>query len=153
MLKADPAYADKAAKVVALAKDVTEYLAGIELPAPKLRTGLSVAYHAACSLQHGQKVTKAPKELLTKAGFVVREPLESHLCCGSAGTYNMLRSDISMKLRDRKVKNIEATGALIVAAGNIGCLTQIATKSQLPVIHTVELLEWAYGGEKPEKLI
>ena len=84
---------------------------------------------------------------------MVREPLESHLCCGSAGTYNMLQSDISMKLRDRKVKNIEATGAVIVAAGNIGCMTQIATKSRLPVVHTVELLEWAYGGEKPDKLM
>ena len=153
MLKGDADYAQKAERVVALAKDITEYLAGIELPAPRLRTGLSVAYHSACSLQHGQKVTKAPKDLLTMAGFVVREPLESHLCCGSAGTYNMLQSDISMKLRDRKVKNIEATGAIIVAAGNIGCLTQIASKSRLPVVHTVELLEWAYGGEKPEKLI
>jgi glycolate oxidase iron-sulfur subunit len=153
MLKADLGYAEKAARVVALTKDITEYLSGLDLPAPKLRTGLSVAYHAACSLQHGQKVTKAPKELLAKAGFVVREPLESHLCCGSAGTYNMLQSDISMKLRDRKVKNIEATGAIIVAAGNIGCMAQIATKSKLPVVHTVELLEWAYGGEKPEKFI
>lgn len=152
LLKGDPVYSAKAARIVALAKDVTEYLASIDLPAPRLRTGLSVAYHAACSLQHGQKVTKAPKELLSKAGFVVREPLESHLCCGSAGTYNMLQSDISMKLRDRKVKNIEATGALIVAAGNIGCLTQIGSASRLPVVHTVELLEWAYGGEKPAKL-
>jgi glycolate oxidase iron-sulfur subunit len=152
MLKGDPAYAAKAAKVTALAKDITEYLASIELPAPKLRTGLSVAYHAACSLQHGQKVTKAPKDLLTKAGFIIREPAESHLCCGSAGTYNILQPAISTKLRDRKVKNIEATGAILVAAGNIGCITQIASKSRLPVVHTVELLEWAYGGDKPEKL-
>ena len=152
MLKSDPAYREKAATVTALAKDITEYLALLELPAPKLRTGLSVAYHSACSLQHGQKVTKAPKDLLTKAGFVVREPAEGHLCCGSAGTYNILQPAISAKLRDRKVKNIEATGAILVAAGNIGCITQIASKSRLPVVHTVELLEWAYGGEKPDKL-
>lgn len=152
MLKADPAYAEKAAKVTALAKDISEYLAGLELPAPKLRTGLSVAYHAACSLQHGQKVTRAPKDLLTKAGFMVREPAEGHLCCGSAGTYNILQPEISKKLRDRKVRNIEATGAIIVAAGNIGCMTQIASASKLPVVHTVELLEWAYGGEKPDRL-
>ncbi|MGL4489003.1 MAG: heterodisulfide reductase-related iron-sulfur binding cluster, partial [Rhizobiaceae bacterium] len=113
---------------------------------------VTVAYHSACSLQHGQKVTKAPKDLLAKAGFVVKEPAEGHLCCGSAGTYNILQSDISAKLKDRKVKNIERTGAVLVAAGNIGCITQIASGSRLPVLHTVELLEWAYGGMKPEKL-
>ena len=152
MLKGDPAYASKAAKISGLAKDITEYLATLDLPAPRLRTGLSVAYHSACSLQHGQKVTKQPKDLLTKAGFVVREPAEGHLCCGSAGTYNIMQPDIAAKLRDRKVRNIERTGAVIVAAGNIGCMTQIGSTSRLPVVHTVELLEWAYGGEKPAKL-
>jgi glycolate oxidase iron-sulfur subunit len=152
MLNADPAYAAKAAKISSLAKDITEYLATLDLPAPRLRTGLSVAYHSACSLQHGQKITRQPKDLLTKAGFVVREPAEGHLCCGSAGTYNIMQPDIARTLRDRKVKNIEATGAVIVAAGNIGCITQIASVSRLPVVHTVELLEWAYGGEKPQRL-
>ena len=152
MLKSDPAYASKAAKISGLAKDITEYLATLDLPAPRLRTGLSVAYHSACSLQHGQKVTRQPKDLLTKAGFVVREPAEGHLCCGSAGTYNIMQPDIAAKLRDRKVRNIERTGAVIVAAGNIGCMTQIGSASRLPVVHTVELLEWAYGGEKPVKL-
>jgi glycolate oxidase iron-sulfur subunit len=152
MLKGDLAYASKAAKISGLAKDITEYLATLDLPAPRLRTGLSVAYHSACSLQHGQKVTKQPKDLLTKAGFVVREPAEGHLCCGSAGTYNIMQPDIAAKLRDRKVRNIERTGAVIVAAGNIGCMTQISSTSRLPVVHTVELLEWAYGGEKPAKL-
>ena len=152
MLKSDPAYASKAAKISGLAKDITEYLATLDLPAPRLRTGLSVAYHSACSLQHGQKVTRQPKDLLTKAGFVVREPAEGHLCCGSAGTYNIMQPEIAAKLRDRKVKNIERTGAVIVAAGNIGCMTQIGSASRLPVVHTVELLEWAYGGEKPVKL-
>ncbi len=153
MLKADPAYAAKAAKISGLAKDITEYLATLDLPVPRLRTGLSVAYHSACSLQHGQKITRQPKDLLTKAGFIVREPAEGHLCCGSAGTYNIMQPDIAKTLRDRKVKNIEATGAVIVAAGNIGCMTQIGSASRLPVVHTVELLDWAYGGEKPEKLM
>ncbi|OQM75281.1 glycolate oxidase subunit GlcF [Manganibacter manganicus] len=149
MLRLDPAYAEKAAKVSALAKDITEYLAGLELPEPVLTPGTVVAYHAACSLQHGQKITRQPKALLAKAGFVVREPREGHLCCGSAGTYNILQPEISATLRDRKVRNIEATGAKIVAAGNIGCITQIASAVRLPVVHTVRLLDWAYGGEKP----
>ncbi len=152
MLKDDPAYAVKAAKVSSLAKDITEYLSTLDLPAPRFRAGVTVAYHSACSLQHGQKVTKEPKELLKNAGFVVKEPAESHLCCGSAGTYNIMQSEISTKLRDRKVKNIERTGAVLIAAGNIGCITQIASASKLPVLHTVELLEWAYSGIMPEKL-
>ncbi|MGL4489599.1 MAG: glycolate oxidase subunit GlcF, partial [Rhizobiaceae bacterium] len=130
MLKGDPVYAAKAAKITALARDVSEYLVTLDLPAPRFRAGVTVAYHSACSLQHGQKVTKAPKDLLTKAGFVVKEPAEGHLCCGSAGTYNILQSDISAKLKDRKVKNIERTSAVLVAAGNIGCITQIASGSR-----------------------
>lgn len=152
MLKDDLAYAAKAALVSSKAKDITEYLATFDLPAPRFRAGVTVAYHAACSLQHGQKVTKAPKDLLTKAGFVVKEPAEGHLCCGSAGTYNIMQPDISAKLRERKVKNIERTGAVLIAAGNIGCITQIAAASNLPVLHTVELLEWAYSATMPDKL-
>ena len=150
MLRLDPAYAEKAARVSALAKDLTEYLAALDLPEPVRKPGTVVAYHSACSMQHGQKITRQPKELLAKAGFVVREPREGHLCCGSAGTYNILQPDISAKLRDRKVKNIEATGAEIVATGNIGCITQIASAARLPVVHTIKLLDWAYGGPKPE---
>ncbi|AZO22426.1 glycolate oxidase iron-sulfur subunit [Mesorhizobium sp. M1E.F.Ca.ET.045.02.1.1] len=150
MLRLDPAYAEKAAHVSALAKDITEYLAALDLPEPVRKPGTIVAYHSACSMQHGQKITRQPKELLAKAGFVVREPREGHLCCGSAGTYNILQSEISKKLRDRKVRNIEATGAEIVATGNIGCITQIASAAKLPVVHTVKLLDWAYGGPKPE---
>jgi glycolate oxidase iron-sulfur subunit len=152
LLRTDAAYKDRAARVSALAKDISEYLATLDLGAPKGTAPLAVAYHAACSLQHGQQVKTAPKTLLSKAGFAVREPAESHLCCGSAGTYNMLQPEIAGRLRDRKVKNLEATGAALVAAGNIGCLTQIASGSALPVVHTVELLDWAYGGPKPEKL-
>ncbi|MEP9396940.1 glycolate oxidase subunit GlcF [Mesorhizobium sp. KR2-14] len=149
MLRLDPAYAEKAARVSALARDVTEYLVTLELPEPVIAPGLAVAYHSACSMQHGQKITREPKELLARAGFVVKEPREGHLCCGSAGTYNIMQPEISAKLRDRKVKNIEATGAAIVATGNIGCITQIASTASMPVVHTVKLLDWAYGGPKP----
>jgi glycolate oxidase iron-sulfur subunit len=150
MLRLDPAYAAKAAKVSALARDVTEYLATLDLPEPATKPGVTVAYHSACSMQHGQKITRQPKELLARAGFVVCEPREGHLCCGSAGTYNMLQPEISARLRDRKVKNIEATGAALVATGNIGCITQIASAAKMPVVHTVQLLDWAYGGERPK---
>jgi glycolate oxidase iron-sulfur subunit len=149
MLRTDVVYAEKAARVSALAKDISEYLEMLDLGTPANPSGLTVAYHAACSLQHGQQVTTAPKTLLTRAGFKVRDVEEGHLCCGSAGTYNMLQPEIARRLRDRKVKNIEATGAGIVAAGNIGCIAQIASGTELPVLHTVELLDWAYGGPKP----
>jgi glycolate oxidase iron-sulfur subunit len=153
MLRLDPDYADKAARVSALAKDISEFLETLDLGDPVRRSRLSVAYHSACSLQHGQQVMTAPKTLLTQAGYRVSEPAESHLCCGSAGTYNMLQPEISVRLRDRKAANIEATGADIVAAGNIGCITQIAGGTKLPVLHTVELLDWAYGGPKPDKIV
>ena len=150
MLRFDPAYAEKAARVSALAKDIAEYLATLDLPEPTVRADLTVAYHSACSMQHGQKIVRQPKELLARAGFTVREPLEGHLCCGSAGTYNILQPEISETLKARKVRNIEATGAAIIATGNIGCITQIASGSALPVVHTVQLLDWAYGGARPE---
>jgi glycolate oxidase iron-sulfur subunit len=152
MFRLDPELADKAARVSSLARDISEYLEGLDLGAPVAPSGLAVAYHSACSLQHGQQVKTAPKTLLSRAGFRVSEPAEGHLCCGSAGTYNMLQPDISARLRDRKVANIKATGAAIVAAGNLGCITQIGSATDLPVVHTVELLDWAYGGPKPERL-
>ncbi|WP_420959493.1 glycolate oxidase subunit GlcF [Brucella sp. IR073] len=152
MLRLDPAYKDKAARVSGLAKDITEYLATLDLPAPENPVGLTVAYHSACSMQHGQKITSQPKALLARAGFTVKEPAEGHLCCGSAGTYNIMQPDISRRLRDRKVKNIEATKADLIATGNIGCITQIASGSKLPIVHTVELLDWAYGGPNPEAM-
>ncbi|MDO1581144.1 glycolate oxidase subunit GlcF [Rhizobium oryzicola] len=149
MLRLDPAYADKAARVSALAKDITEYLASLDLPRQETK-GLTVAYHSACSMQHGQKITMAPKLLLKNAGFTVRDPAEGHLCCGSAGTYNILQPDISAQLKARKVRNIEATKADVIATGNIGCMTQIGSGTAIPILHTVELLDWAYGGPKPE---
>ncbi|NKJ40502.1 MULTISPECIES: glycolate oxidase subunit GlcF [Rhizobium] len=151
MLRLDPAYAEKAARVSALAKDITEYLASLDLPSHMPR-GIAVAYHSACSMQHGQKITMAPKLLLKAAGFTVRDPAEGHLCCGSAGTYNIMQSEISAELKARKVRNLEATRADVIATGNIGCITQIATATGIPILHTVELLDWAYGGDMPAKL-
>ena len=152
MLRTDPAYAEKAAKISTLAKDVTEYLAAINLPAGKLPRSLTVAYHAACSLQHGQKVTQLPKELLSKCGFVVEDVPEGHLCCGSAGTYNILQPALAERLRDRKIGNIESMKPDVVAAGNIGCITQIGSGTAIPVVHTVELIDWATGGPVPAGL-
>ena len=159
MLREEPEWAERAARVSALAKDVTEYLSTLDLgdaPAGE-HAGIVVAYHAACSLQHGQKVRAQPKALLRHAGFAVREAPEAHLCCGSAGTYNMLQPAIAGILRDRKVRNIASVKAQVVAAGNIGCITQIAsgldqTDRPVPVVHTVKLLDWAYGGERPAEL-
>ena len=110
---------------------------------------IKIAYHSACSMQHGQKLTKPPKDLLTQAGFEVREPLEGHLCCGSAGTYNMMQPEISARLKDRKAANVKRTGAEVMATGNIGCMMQLQDAVGMPVVHTVELLDWATGGPKP----
>jgi glycolate oxidase iron-sulfur subunit len=151
MLRLDAAYAEKAARVSSLAKDITEFLVSLELPA-QVPKGITVAYHSACSMQHGQKITMAPKQLLKAAGFNVRDPAEGHLCCGSAGTYNILQSDISDTLKARKVKNLEATKSHVIATGNIGCMMQIATGTAVPIVHTIQLLDWAYGGDIPEKL-
>ena len=152
MLRHDEAYAEKAARVSKLAVDVSEFLTRMDLPLVPAPENLTIAYHSACSLQHGQKVKEPPKELLRSAGFTVVDPPEGHLCCGSAGTYNILQPDIAQKLQARKVANIESTKPDVVAAGNIGCITQIANGSQLPVVHTVKLLNWAHGGPKPSEL-
>jgi len=152
MLRGDPVYAGKATRVSALAQDISEYLARLALGAPTQTSELKVAYQSACSLQHGQKITRQPKELLANAGFRVSDIAEAHLCCGSAGTYNMMEPGIARSLRDRKVANIEATGADVIATGNIGCMTQIAPATAIPIVHTVELIDWAYGGPKPDAL-
>ena len=155
LLREDSAYAEKAARVSALAMDVTEYLDCLELPTGEPGFGdhaPTVAYHPACSLQHGQKVTEAPKRLLAKAGYTVRTPAEAHLCCGSAGTYNILQSEIADQLGARKAEHLAALQADVIATGNVGCATQIARFSGVPVVHTVELLDWATGGQKPAAL-
>jgi glycolate oxidase iron-sulfur subunit len=151
LLRDDPAWAGKAARVAALARDVSEYLAELPL-APTQAHSARVAYHGACSLQHGQQIRNAPKRLLTEAGFEVVEPREAHLCCGSAGTYNLLQPEIAGQLGARKAENLEAVAADVIATGNIGCLMQIAARTQTPVVHTVELLDWATGGPAPEAL-
>ena len=112
-----------------------------------------MTYHAACSLQHGQKIKTFPKDLLKRAGFRIVEPADPHLCCGSAGTYNLMQPEISAQLKARKVRTIEATKPDVIAAGNIGCMIQIGSGIGVPVVHTVELLDWATGGPKPTKLM
>ncbi len=153
MLRHDEAYATKAARVSELAMDISEFLVTLDLPDPAVpQKEMAVTYHSACSLQHGQKIRSAPKELLKKAGFAVREAKEAHLCCGSAGTYNIMQPEIADRLKQRKVRNLAETSPDVIAAGNIGCLTQIASATQTPVVHTVKLLNWAYGGARPREL-
>jgi glycolate oxidase iron-sulfur subunit len=155
MLREEPAYADKAAQIASLAKDVTEVIAmlGLRRPTPACANiGRRVAYHSACSMQHGQGLHAGPKALLAAAGFDPFEIPEGHLCCGSAGTYNLLQPEIATALRDRKLANIAATRPELVATGNIGCITQLARGCTVPVVHTVELLDWATGGPVPQAL-
>jgi glycolate oxidase iron-sulfur subunit len=149
LLRDEPAYAARAARVSALACDVSEWLMKHGLPEVVNRPALSVAYHAACSLQHGQQLREPPRQLLVRAGFELREIAESHLCCGSAGVYNVLQPEIAEQLRARKQAAIAAVRPQVVASGNIGCLTQLARGSVIPVVHTVELLDWATGGPPP----
>ena len=152
MLREDAAYADKAARISAIAKDVTEFMSDLGLKPAVVDTDFVVAYHSACSMQHGQSVTAEPKALLAQAGFTVRDVPEGHLCCGSAGTYNMLQPEIATQLRDRKVANIEQVRPDVIATGNIGCIAQIAAGTQVPIVHTVALLDWATGGPMPDAI-
>lgn len=134
------------------ARDILEFIAEVGLPPAVAIPPLSVAYHAACSLQHGQQIKAAPPRLLTEAGFDVRPVAEGHLCCGSAGVYNILQPDLATRLRDRKAANVNAVGAQVVAAGNVGCMAQLAPVLDAPVVHPVELLDWATGGPRPTAL-
>jgi glycolate oxidase iron-sulfur subunit len=155
MLREDPAYAEKAARIAALARDVTEIVErlGLQSPSPNAgSSGLRVAYHSACSMQHGQRLHQGPKALLSAAGFDVVEVPEGHLCCGSAGTYNLLQPRIADQLRDRKIANIAKSRPDIVTTGNIGCITQLSRGCDVPVVHSVELLDWATGGPRPKAI-
>lgn len=158
MFRNDPAYAEKAARISALAKDITEVIEKFGLPQISTVTGRVVAYHSACSMQHGQQLRDGPKKILTEAGFIVKDVPEGHICCGSAGTYNMLQPELSGQLRTRKTKNILATKPDIIATGNLGCITQIGkgvddVGYRTPVVHTIELVDWATGGPPPRSMI
>ncbi|MEY3004643.1 MAG: glycolate oxidase, iron-sulfur subunit [Pseudomonadota bacterium] len=149
MFAHDP-LAAQAAAVAGIAMDVSEVLMKLDLPPAQM--GLTVAYHAACSLQHGQQIKTYPKDLLKRAGYRVVEPADSHLCCGSAGTYNLMQPEISGKLKARKVETLAATRPDVIAAGNLGCMMQIGSGTDIPIVHTVELLDWATGGPRPTAL-
>ena len=150
MFRNDP-LAEDAARVSSLAMDISELLMQLDLPEGTDKE-LTVAYHAACSLQHGQQIKTHPKTLLKRAGFKIVEPTDPHLCCGSAGTYNLMQPEISAELKARKVKTLEARNPDLIAAGNIGCMMQIGSATGLPIVHTVELLDWATGGPKPRAM-
>jgi glycolate oxidase iron-sulfur subunit len=153
LFRDDARLAQPAAAVAAKARDVTEVLAELGLPALARGTGKpTVAYHSACSMQHGQKIEQPPRALLAAAGFAIKEIAEGHLCCGSAGTYNVLQPELAARLRERKLERIARTGADVVATGNVGCITQLAARGGTPVVHTVELLDWATGGPMPPAL-
>ena len=152
MFREDGALAAPAQRVTAKTRDITEFLAELGLPAPSIADQPSVAYHSACSMQHGQQIKALPVQLLKQAGFATSEPLESHLCCGSAGTYNLLQPEIATRLRDRKLTNITALKPQVIATGNIGCMTQLSGGTDVPVVHTVQLLDWATGGPRPGAL-
>jgi len=152
LLKDHPGHARRAEDIAALAKDVTEFLASYDLGPPKRWSSLRVAYHSACSMQHGQRITDLPKTLLRKAGFTVLDVPEAHICCGSAGVYNILQPKLAGELRRRKVDNIESVRPDIIAAGNLGCITQLQLGTPIPIVHTIELLDWACGGPVPHGL-
>lgn len=152
MFRNHPGLAADAARFSALTRDITEVLALSPLPV-QMRAGLPlVAYHSPCSMQHGQKLDEIPRRLLREAGFELREIPEGHLCCGSAGTYNILQPQLATQLRDRKLENIRCSGANVIATGNVGCIMQLRSGAAPPIVHTVELLDWACGGPRPAAL-
>ena len=151
ILRDDPDYADRARQVSEMTKDISELLLDADLSEGDGR-GLVVAYHAACSLQHGQRVSEAPRRVLTASGYAVRTPVEAHLCCGSAGTYNIFQPVIAGQLGDRKAANLDRLGTDVIATGNIGCSLQIGGRSITPVVHLIELVDWATGGPCPAEL-
>ncbi len=152
MFRNDPAYAQKAARVSAVAKDISEFVTSLDLPAAQQRRALKVAYHSACSMQHGQQIRDEPKRMLRHAGYNVVDVPEGHICCGSAGVYNILQPEIAGRLRARKVANIERMKPDVIATGNIGCITQISGGTEIPIAHSIELVDWAQGGPVPPSL-
>ena len=144
----------KKAKVISeMSKDITEYLGkNIKLNFVGEKQSHKIAYHSACSMQHGQKVHQQPIDLLKQSGHEILEIPDGHLCCGSAGTYNLLQGKMAKELLDRKVTNINKVKPDFIAAGNIGCITQIASGTSVPIVHTIELLDWFTGGNKPKEI-
>ena len=146
----------KAKKISELTKDISEYLdENVKLnfiTNKQNHVTYNVAYHSACSMQHGQKIHEVPKNLIKKTGNKVYDIPEGHLCCGSAGTYNLLQNDIANKLLENKVLNIKKINPQFIATGNIGCITQIANGTKIPILHTVEVIDWYTGGPKPKIL-
>ena len=152
LFRNDPELAGPARKISEKTRDIAEFIDEIGLTAPVIETGQRVAYQSACSMQHGQKVKAQPIALLRAAGFAVAEPRDTHLCCGSAGTYNILQGDMADELGSRKASSLAALAPDIVASGNIGCMTQLQDGLEMPILHTVELLDWATGGPVPRGL-
>ncbi len=152
LLARDRGYAGRATEMAELARDITEFIQEIGLVPPLAWTSLRVAYHSACSLQHGQQVETVPRGLLSQAGFTVVDIPEGHICCGSAGTYNLLQPELARALRERKLNHIASVKPDLIAAGNIGCIAQLQRGAAVPIVHTVELLDWATGGPCPDGL-
>ena len=160
LFRLDPDLADAASTIASLAKDISEFLSesfgeifdDLKAPAGNKPPPLRVAYQSACSLPHGQNIQRQPVALLRSCGFEVTEPRDPHLCCGSAGTYNILQPRIADRLRDDKIAALAATDPQVIASGNVGCMVQVAAKAPCPVVHTVELLDWATGGPQPDAL-
>ena len=154
IFSADKNFKKKAKKISELTKDITEYLhQNVKLNFKKnLEKSYKIAYHSACSMQHGQKIHKEPFNLIKKTGNEVIEIPDGHICCGSAGTYNLLQNGIAEKLLEKKVFNIKKINPQIISTGNIGCITQISSGTNIPILHTVEIIDWYTGGPKPEIL-
>jgi glycolate oxidase iron-sulfur subunit len=152
MLRGDPGYEGKAARISGLVRDICEFISDNKCLNPVIRSAITVAYQPACSLAHGQRIISGPKQLLSEAGFLVKDIPESHLCCGSAGTYNLFQPELANRLRDRKIAYIERIAPELIAVGNIGCITQIAAGTGIPVVHPIELIDWATGGPVPKAL-
>ncbi len=152
MFREDKLLAADAKRVSEATCDISELMSELGLQPTGQVPRLKVAYHSACSMQHGQKITRAPFALLEAAGFDPVGVPESHICCGSAGTYNILQPEIADQLKARKVRNIESVEPQLIAAGNLGCMIQIGGGTALPMVHTVELLDWATGGPVPKAI-
>lgn len=152
MFSGDADLAEAAHRVSNIAMDISEWLQSMGLSDSALLPPYKVAYHDACSLRNAQKVTVQPRDLLRQAGFHVVDVGEAHFCCGSAGTYNMFQPELARQLGARKAANIARVEPQIIAAGNIGCINQIRLYSGIPIVHTVELLDWAHGGPVPPAL-